>query len=104
MEELISSCALHVLLVLKKDGSWRMCIYFRAINNIMVKIQGRIFLRKGGVMRMKEQMIRFKCQLGFYKSKGQEVSRGTKWAHGGVHLGQPNITRRVRAKSSLWRN
>ena len=104
VEELISSCVLHVLLVPKKDGSWRMCIYFCAINNIMVNIRGQIFLRKGGVMRMKEQMTRFKFQLGYYKSKGQEISRGTKWAHEGVHLGQPNITRRVRAKSSLWRN
>ena len=38
VEELISSCVLHVLLVPKKDGSWKMCIYFRVINNIMVKI------------------------------------------------------------------
>ena len=38
VEELISSCVVHVVLVSKKDGAWRMCIYFRAINNIMVKI------------------------------------------------------------------
>ena len=37
-EELISPCVLHVLLETKKDGPWRMCIYFHAINNIMVKI------------------------------------------------------------------
>ena len=70
----------------------------------MVKIRGRIFSRKGGVMRIKEQMIHFKRQLGYYKSKGQEVSRDTKWAHEEVHLGQPNITRIVMAKSSIWRN
>ena len=38
VEELISPCVLHVLLETRKDGSWRMCIYFHAINNIMVKI------------------------------------------------------------------
>ena len=38
VEELISPCDIHVLLVCEKDGAWRMCIYFRVINNIMVKI------------------------------------------------------------------
>ena len=40
VEELISPCVIHVLLDPKKDGPWRMCIYFHAINNIMVKIRG----------------------------------------------------------------
>ena len=40
VEELISSRVIYVLLEPKKDESWRMCIYFHAINNIMVKIQG----------------------------------------------------------------
>ena len=38
VEELISPCVLHVLLETKKDGLWRMCIYFHVINNIMVNI------------------------------------------------------------------
>ena len=54
VEGFISPCVVHVLLVPKKDGSWRMYIYFRAINNIMVEIQGRIFSRKRGMMRIKE--------------------------------------------------
>ena len=62
--ELISPCVIHVLLEPKKDGSWRMCIYFQAISNIMVKIRGQIFSSKGGMMRIKEQMIHFKYQLG----------------------------------------
>ena len=64
VEELNSPCDVHVLLVLKNDGLWRMCIYFRSINKIMVKIRRQIFSRKGGMMRHKEQMIHFNFQLG----------------------------------------
>ena len=40
VEDLISPCVLHLLLETKKDGPWRMCIFFHAINNIKVKIRG----------------------------------------------------------------
>ena len=58
VEEFISPCVIHVLLDSKKDGMWRICIYFHTINNIMVKIRGRIFSRKGGMMKIKAQRIR----------------------------------------------
>ncbi|XP_049349487.1 uncharacterized protein LOC125814081 [Solanum verrucosum] len=37
IKESLSPCAIPVILVRKKDGTWRMCIDCRAVNKIMVK-------------------------------------------------------------------
>ena len=58
VRESLSPCTVPVILVPIKDGPQRICIYFHAIHNIMVKIRGRIFSRKGGMMRIKAQRIR----------------------------------------------
>ncbi|CAA7040161.1 unnamed protein product [Microthlaspi erraticum] len=65
IRESMSPCAVPVLLVPKKDGSWRMCVDCRAINNITIDLKSgyhQIRMKEGD-----EWKTAFKTKHGLYE-------------------------------------
>jgi hypothetical protein len=44
----LSPCGSHIVMIPKKDGTWRMCIEFRALNKITVKVGILFNTERGG--------------------------------------------------------
>ena len=77
VKESMIPCAELVLIVPKKDGMWGMCVNCQAINNFMVKIRGRILLRRGGMMRTKVSITIKKLEtFKWIKYKIKEAMQG----------------------------
>ncbi|KAG8483069.1 hypothetical protein CXB51_021931 [Gossypium anomalum] len=62
IRESLSPCAVPVLLVPKKDGSWQMCVDCRAINKITINGYHQIRMREGD-----EWKTTFKMKMGLYE-------------------------------------